>query len=198
MLFRPIALLAALALIPGCSMPRAGMVAGAVTAIAGAALISDASNMRPSRGAFDVTPLVVSEAEVLVGSSLLVGAAVTLIASLVGLSQEHAAEEERAAARAARTAMSLRAPAAASAAASASSSSAVLAPSAPRPGSARAALNGRVAQLAFELRLEARAGHCATAEALALRLDRLDRAQLIALADDDAAIASCVDVARAP
>jgi len=62
------------------------------------------------------------------------------------------------------------------------------------PGSARAALQGRVAQLAFELRVEARAGHCAAASALGLRLDRLDHAQLVALVEDDRAIAACIEV----
>lgn len=170
MMYRVFALAAALAVLPNCAAPRAGLVAGAVTAVAGGALLYSASHKDSER--FDVvTPLEIV-AEGTAGELLLAAGAALMVGGLIGLGQEYAATE-----KAAPAPLPVEP---------------IAAPRMAPPGSATAALNGRVAQLSWQLHVEARAGHCVAATEIARRLGSLDADQLTALVERDDAVASCV------
>lgn len=170
MMCRVVALAAALAVLPNCAAPRAGLVAGAVTAVAGSALIYSASHKETEP--FNVAAPLEIVAEGTAGALLITAGAALVIGGLIGLAQEHDETKPPAAAP-------LR-------------EERIAAPSFAPPGSATAALNGRVAQLSSQLQVEARAGHCTAATAIARRLASLDADHVTALVERDDAVASCI------
>jgi hypothetical protein len=165
----PVALLA----LASCAAPRTAIVAGGVSAVTGALVFHDA--FTPTEAPF--VGLLKAGVEGTAGVALLTAGAGLIIAGLVGLGQEeHAAPAPPPLGPLAREPM---APAAMEAS---------FAP----PGSATAVLAARTDQLTTQLQLEARAGHCEAATAIARRLAVLDRARTVALIEGDAAVGSCV------
>jgi hypothetical protein len=178
-----------------CAIPRTAIVAGAVTAVAGGMLLSDAQSSPqrdPHNLPANVIDSTVSYTQLLVGTMTLLLGAGLITSGAIGLGIESEP---------------VLAPVAQAPATEASdrpsdhptkrltdrptdrpAEPATLAP----PGSATAVLAARAEQLTSQIWIESRAGHCGTATAAARRLAVLDRNRLIALIDRNATVASCL------
>lgn len=170
-----VVLAASLAVLPNCAAPRTAIVTGAVGVVAGALVYHDAFQQETDN------PFVAfgnAAIESTAGVAIVTAGAALVIAGLVGLGQE-AHEDAKA-----------PLPPIAQGPVMPVSMQANFAP----PGSATAVLAARSDGLATQLQLEARAGHCEAATAIARRLAVLDRARAIALIERDGDVSSCVAV----
>jgi len=187
MSYRFAALALAFATLTGCALPRTAIVTGAVTAIAGGVLLSEARSvpkadpLNPASipaaaigGTISYTAALVGTVVLLVGTGLMTSGA-------IGLGMESAEAPAPLGPVAQEPVPAIVAPVA-------DGEPAALTP----PGSATAVLATRRAQLTAQLWVESRAGHCGTATAVAQRLAVIDRAYLIALIDRNPAVSSCV------
>jgi hypothetical protein len=174
-------LAAALALttVSGCVMPRAALVAGAVTTTVGGVLLVETARLENGHStiADEFISGVASRFEVGVGVAIVALGLGLVTSGVIGLRREPSPTTPLAplARDPAPLGVYLSDPA-------------TFAP----PSSATAALAARSAQLTTQIWIEIRAGHCATAIAAARRLAVLDRDKLIALIDRNVAVASCV------
>jgi hypothetical protein len=167
-----------IALACGCTLPRTALIAGAATTIAGAAIIVGASNSqcRAATADCDLYNLLNAPGVVLataLGSALAAAGGGLMIGGLIGL-----AEERRDAARAAPIG-----PPGAFASGP---------PSAISPGPPGATAPGAPDPRAVQLTLEARAGHCASAQAIARVLAAQDPDLVAAQIQRDADVARCL------
>lgn len=152
--------------LPSCT-PRVGVAGGAITTVVGGAIL-----IHGTTKADNLSEGIVHVGEMTTGGTLALTGLAIMLGSAIWLAFDHD-DEPRAAPPAALAPLAIE-------------------PQLARPGSATAVLNGRVAQLTAELQLEARAGHCAAANAIAGRLATLELAHVIALAERDPAVASCI------
>jgi hypothetical protein len=176
MSLRLVAAALAFTTLTACAIPRTAIVTGAVTAVAGGMLLSD-SQSSPQRDPYN-TPAklvdgAVSATQALLGTMVLLVGAGLITSGAVGLGME-------------------REPALAPLAQVPAIDAPIRPTTLDPAGSATAVLSARAEQLASQISIESRAGHCGTATAAARRLAVLDRSRLIALIDRNPAISSCV------
>jgi hypothetical protein len=164
---RLLATVLAIATVSACSYPRTGIVAGAATMIAGGVILAKAQPDPDENNPFAIWGTLIGDT---VGVSVMAAGLGVIVGGLVGLALEKP------------------------------ESSPV--PSAPEPAlqptlQPAASDDGPptvrpAAELAVQLRIAARAGHCETATHIAHELVRIDSAMAVALVKSDHDVARCL------